>query len=189
MAKRKRHQQSSIDRLPPDIREKFMELLRDPRVQQIDAIRRINAILEEEGHPERITKSSGNRFAVRMEDVGAKIRESREIADMWIGKLGAEPQGNVGKLLNETVRCLAFDAASKLAEGEVPVEPRALKDLAIAIERLERAASENVKRDEEIRKRALEDAAETVEKTAKQAGVSQATIKAIRRDVLRMADA
>ncbi len=182
-----KQQQSSIDRLPEDIRTQLQELLRDPRVTQLEATRRINAILEEQGNLP-LSKSSVNRYAVRMDKIGARIRQSREVAQMWIGKLGAEPQGEVGKLLNEMVRNLAFEATTEMLDGEAPIEPKMLKDLAIAIERLERAASENVSREKEIRKRAIEEAAATVEETAKQSGVSADTIKIIRRDVLRMSE-
>jgi hypothetical protein len=180
-------QQSSIDRLPEDIRTRLQELLRDPRVTQLEATAKINAILQEQGG-QKLSKSAVNRYAVRMEKIGARIRQSREVAQMWIGTLGAEPQGEVGKLLNEMVRNLAFEYTTEMLDGDVPVDPKMLKNLAIAIERLERAASENVKRETEIRKKALEDAAQAAEATAKQAGVSDQTIKIIRRDVLRMAD-
>ncbi len=144
-------QPSSIELLPDDIRIKLQELLRDPRVTQIEATRRINDILEAEEHPENVSKSAVNRYALKMEKVGAKIRQSREVAKMWIGNLGAAPQGEVGKLLNEMVRTLAWDATLEMAEGSEPVKPKMLKDMAIAIERLERAATTNVKREEEIR--------------------------------------
>lgn len=146
-------QQSSIDRLPEDVREQLQALLRDPRVTQLDATARINAILDEVDHDERLSKSAVNRYAVRMDKIGARLRQSREVAKMWIGKLGAAPQGEVGKLLNEMVRTLAFEATLKMTEGDAPVEPRMLKDLAVAIDRLERAASENVKREEKIREK------------------------------------
>ena len=180
-------QPSSIDRLPDDIKERLQELLRDPRVTQLEATARINRILVEEGHPERLTKSSVNRYFVRMEEVGAKLRQSREVAQMWIGRLGAEPQGEVGKLLNEMVRALAFEATMQMSEGSEPVEPKMLRDMAIAIEKLERATTENVKREREIRQQALKEAAERVSDTAKQEGVSADTIQKIRRDVLMMA--
>jgi len=182
-----KQQPSTIDRLPDDIRTRLQELLRDPRVTQLEATARINAILAEEGHPGRLSKSAVNRYAVRMEEVGAKLRESREIASMWIGKLGSEPAGAVGKLLNEIVRNLAFRAAMNASEKD-NVDPKMLKNLAIAVHRLEQAAEKNARVEEQIRKRALEEAAEAVGKTARQAGVSDETIKIIRRDVLRMAE-
>lgn len=177
-------QQSSIDRLPADIRTKLQELLRDPRVTQLEATRQINAVLEEDGSADRLSKSAVNRYAVKMEAVGAKLRQSREVAKMWIGRLGAEPQGEVGKLLNEMVRTLAFEATMEMAEGSEPVEPRMLRDLSIAIEKLEKAASENVKRDAEIRNRALEDAANAVEETARQQGLDETQARFWREQVL-----
>jgi hypothetical protein len=147
-----KRQQSSIDRLPPDILEKFQELLRDPRVTQLQATAAINAILEADGHPDRLSKSAVNRYAVKMDKVGEKLRQSREVAKMWIGRLGAEPQGEVGKLLNEMVRNLAFEVTMKLSEGDELAEPAMLKNLAIAVERLERAAQQNMKVEEEARK-------------------------------------
>ena len=179
-----RDHQSSIDRLPEDIREQLQALLRDPRVTQLDATRRINAILDGTDHPERLSKSAVNRYKVQMDKVGEKIRQSREVAKMWIGRLGAEPQGEVGKLLNEMVRNLAFDATVAMAEGEAPVEPKMLKDMAIAIERLERAASENVKREEQVRRKALEEAADRAGDVAKRQGAGAATIDALRAAIM-----
>jgi len=178
------HQVSTIDRLPDDIRTQLQELLRDPRVTQLEAARQINAILEAEGHPDRVSKSAVNRYAVKMEAVGAKLRQSRDVAKMWIGRLGAAPQGEVGKLLNEMVRTLAFEATMAMAEGEAPIEPKMLKDMAIAIERLEKASSENVKREEEIRKRALSEAADVVEETARQQGLDKEQAQFWREQVL-----
>lgn len=176
-------QQSSIDRLPPDILQGLQALLRDSRVTQLEATRRINDILESEGHPERLSKSAVNRYALRMNEVGAKLRQSREVAQMWIGKLGAEPQGEVGKLLNEMVRTLAFEVTMKMAEGDEPIEPKMLKDMAIAIERLEKAASENTKREEEIRNSARDAARKEAVDTIEQIADAQ-TIKEFRKRFL-----
>jgi len=90
----------------------------------------------------------------------------------------------VGKLLNEMVRTLAFEATMNMAEGEEPVQPRMLKDLSIAIERLERAATTNIKREEEIRKRALEEAADVVEETAIQLGNDEEQVRYFREKLL-----
>ena len=179
--------QSSIARLPADILEQLQELLRDPRVTQLEATAKINAILEAEGHEDRLSKSAVNRYAVKMEEVGKRIRESREVAGMFINRLGAEPQGKVGHLLNEMVRTLAFDAVLDFSEGDDKASPKMIKDLATAIHRLERAASENVKREEEIRKRVLADAAKAVEKTAKQNGLSADSVQEIRKQILGVA--
>jgi hypothetical protein len=177
-----KHQPSSIDRLPEDVKEQLQALLRDPRVTQLEATARINEILEDEGHGQRLSKSAVNRYAVAMEKIGARIRQSREVAQMWVARLGAEPQGEVGKLLNEMVRNLAFDLTAQMLENEQPAEPKMLRDLAIAIERLEKAASENVKRDEEIRRQERERIAAELDKAAGRADglLSEQAIKSIR---------
>jgi len=179
-------QQSSIDRLPDDIRTRLNDLLRDPRVTQLDAVRRINVILGEGDHPEQLSKSAVNRYAVRMEEVGAKLRETREVAKMWIGKLGSEPQGEVGKLLNEMVRTLAFKMAMRASEAEddEPIDPKLLKSLAISVHRLERAAKDNADLEEKIRKQALTEAADAVEETARQQGLSDKDARFWREKVL-----
>ncbi len=176
-------QPSTVDLLPDDIRSQLQELLRDPRVTQLETTRRINAVLEEEGRPERLSKSSVNRYAVRMEEVGKKLRQSREVAKMWIGRLGAEPQGEVGKLLNEMVRTLAFDLVMDMSEEGAVVEPKMIKDLAFGIEKLEKAASENVKREEEIRRKERE-AAKNEAVDALEHIADEATIKEFRKRFL-----
>lgn len=183
---------STIERLPPDILERLQELLRDPRVTQLEATARINAILEERGDDERVTKSSVNRYAVRMSEVGERLRQSRAVAEMWIGKLGAVPQGQLGHLVNEILRTLAFDMSMQLqddAVAAVDVESRAgvismLKELSLSVVRLEQAASANVKRETEIREQARKEAAEVAEKVAKQGGLSSDSVQELRRAIL-----
>jgi hypothetical protein len=184
---------STIDILPPEVKAQLQAWLQDPRITQLEATERANSLLALAGHPERVTKSAVNRYAVKMDEVGAKMRQSREVAEMMIGKLGAAPQGKTGLLINEMLRAMAFDLTLKIQDADI-ADPETLaatidqvKSLALAAQRLEQAASINVKRETEIKKNALEDAARTMETTAKNEGVSAETIQRIRRDVLMMA--
>lgn len=159
---------STIERLPPDILEQLHTLLRDPRITQLDATARINAILEDDGIEERVSKSAVNRYAVKMGEVGERLRESRQVAEMWIAKLGAAPQGQVGHLVNEILRTLAFDLSLKLQNGELNEESmpgtiKMLKEMSLSVMRLERASSENVKREQEIRDQARRQLEEKVD--------------------------
>lgn len=180
---------SSVDQLPPDILEKLQALLRDPRCTQLEVTRRINEHLANSGASDRISKSAVNRYSLRMAKVGERLQQSREIADMWIAKLGAEPQGKVGNLINEMLRTLSFDAAMFLSEGSLSEESlpgtvEALKELALTMMRLEKAASLNVEREAEIRDQARKEAAETAAEVAKQGGLSQKSIAELRRAIL-----
>ncbi|OGB77384.1 MAG: hypothetical protein A2496_04490 [Burkholderiales bacterium RIFOXYC12_FULL_60_6] len=183
-------QPSSIARLPEDILAKLQELLRDPRVTQLEATGKINEILAADGHPERVTKSAVNRYSLKMEEVGAKIRQSREMADMWIGKFGAAPQGQVGLLITETLRTLAYELTMKLQDAAID-DPETmaatisqLKALSLAVQRLEASTTLNVKREAEIRKQALARAAENVVSEAKRQGTSAASIDALRAAIM-----
>lgn len=179
---------SSIKTLPPDILEKLHELLRDPRVTQLDATAKINEILAADGL-EPVSKSAVNRYDLKMREVGEKLRESREVAKMWIGKVGAAPQGQTGLLINEIARKICFDLSLKmddleLNEESMPGVMKMVKDLALAVQRLEASSTINVKREADIRKKALADAAEQVEKIAKRGGMSASTVQQIRTEIL-----
>ena len=158
---------SSVDKLPSDVLERLQELLRDRRCTQLDITASINALLEERGEDQRVSKSAINRYHVRMAEVGDKLRQSREVAAMWIGKLGAAPQGQVGNLINEILRTLAFDVSLKLQNTDLTAEEMPgvigmLKELSLSVLRLEQAAGENVKREQEIKKQAAEELAAKV---------------------------
>jgi len=192
MAKVGRGQQRAVDLIPDDVKATLDAYLRDKKLTQKEITRRTNMILEELGHPVRLSKSAINRYSQDMEEAGAHLRESREVAKQWIGSLGAVPQGEVGLLVNEIIRTLSFDVSLFLRRGQMdadtaPETVKMLKDLALTMMRLEKAASDNVDREAKIKKQAMQDAADTVSSTAKEAGVSEDTIQIIRRDILRMA--
>lgn len=200
---REKKQISSIDLLPDAVRLQLQELLADRRVTQLETVRRINNILAAlsasgelpGGAPESLSKSALNRYAVRMEEVGSKIRQSREMAEMWIGKFGAAPQGQVGLLITETLRTLAYELTMKIQDADID-DPETLaatidqlKALALAVQRLEQSTSINVKREGEIRKQAHEAALKLAASAAVTAvksirGATDAQIEQIRADIL-----
>ena len=165
---------SSIARLPEDVREQLSAWLRDPGITQREATARANELLALLDQPP-LSKSAVNRYDLRMRAAGERLQQSREVADVWVGRLGAAPQGKLGHLVNEILRTLAFDVSLKL--GDQPLTPdtlpgviQQLRGLSLSAARLERAASENVKRDQEIRRQAAEELAAAAEKEARHTG-------------------
>ena len=184
---------SSVAGLPPDILTELNRLLSDPRCSQCGATDKINAVLAAEGHAERLSKSAVNRYSIKMAEVGRRLQERHQVADMWVGKFGRLPQGQLGQLIIQMVHGLAFDAGVQLSEAPMdaeamPATVKMLKDLAQTLEKTEHAASLNAEREREIRRQAAEQAASAAVASAKKAGLSKDTIKTIRRDVLRMAE-
>ncbi len=186
-------QASTIDKLPDDIKGQLQELLQDPRVTQLEATTKINAILEAEGHDDRVSKSAVNRYAVRMAEVGEKLRQSRDVASMFISKVGAAPQGQMGLLINEILRTLAFDISLKIQDADLK-DPETLaatidqvKALALAVQRLEQSATINIKREGEIRKQALDDAAKEMDKAADTMQIKPETLTYIKQVIYGLA--
>lgn len=184
---------SRIKQLPPDILEQLHALLRDPRVTQLEVVASINALLQERGEVP-VSKSALNRYKLRMDEAGAAMRDAREMAEIWIAKLGAAPQGQVGQLINEIIRVLALDVSLEIKrlvhggtvdEERLPEVVRMLKQLAEALEKLERAASDNERRAAQIREQARREAAEMAEAAAQKAGVSADGIAALRAAILQ----
>lgn len=185
---------SSINLLPTEARDALHEWLRDAGITQTEATERLHALLEDIGWEEdKPSRHAVNRYDMKMREVGEKLRHSRQVAEVWVGKLGAAPQGQLGHLINETLRTLAFDLTLKLQDGELTDESLPgvidqLKNLSLSVVRLERAASENVKREAEIEKRArekaLQEAANRLDNAAQERGLSAKDAKFWREQVL-----
>ncbi|RLM27495.1 hypothetical protein BIY29_02320 [Brenneria alni] len=177
---------SKIDLLPTAIRDALHQMLRDKQYTQEQIREAINELIDEHNLPDdmQLSRTGLNRYASRMESVGSKIRASREMAEIWAAKLGSAPTSDVGKLLMEFVKTLAFETSMALAEKDKAVEPKALGQLALVAQRIESAQMVSHKREKEIRQAFAEEAAEQAEQITKQAGLSAETAADIRRQIL-----
>ncbi len=184
---------STIDRLPDEVLEQLQTLLRDGDLTQVEVTEEVNALLLELGLPElQVSKSAVNRYSMKMEKVGERMRQSREISRMWMAKLGNQPQGQLGSMLNEMLRTVVFDLVMQLQDQEIDEKtaPKLIKPintLALTLSRLEKAASDNQKREDEIRKQAMQEAAEAVDQQAKQAGLTKEAADQIKSEILGIA--
>lgn len=185
-SKRTRGRRSKIDLLPEEIKRELNAMLRDGRLQQQEILDLVNAEIEEAGLAKtaKLSRSGLNRYASRMEEVGAKIRQAREVAEVWTAKLGDQPTSEVGKLLQEVVRTMAFETGMSMSESGDPVEPKALSQLALAIQRVEQAAMASHKREKEIRTAFAEEAAHVMEEVGKSQGLTRDGVKAIKAQIL-----
>ncbi|MCD2528288.1 DUF3486 family protein [Providencia huaxiensis] len=187
--KKTRGRPSKIDLLPEAIRDQLHALLRDKRHTQEDIRAAVNELIDDAGLPDdlKISRTGLNRYASRMETLGAKIREGREIADVWVSRLGSAPTSDIGKLLQEFVKSLAFETTMSLSEKEDVVEPKALAQLALVAARIEQAAMMSTKREKEIRAAFAAEAATEAEKLVKQAGLTQEAAANIKQFILGIA--
>ncbi|BFU65372.1 DUF3486 family protein [Rodentibacter abscessus] len=180
---------SKVDLLPPNIKTQLAMMLRDKQFSQAQILEEINDLIRDCGLPEemQLSKTGLNRYASRMEKIGSRIRQSREIAEVWTKQFGEMPRSDLGKSLMEMVKHIAFETSLKLGEQDGGIEPKDLALLSSAIQRLEQAESLSHKREQAIRKEMAQLAAETAEKVVAQAGVSAETVKTLREQILGIA--
>jgi len=179
---------SKVDLLPPDIKTRLAMMLRDKMFSQAEILEEINDLIRDCGLPETalLSKTGLNRYASKMEQMGAKIRESREMAELWAKQFGEAPQSDVGKLLMEAVKTIAFDKAMALGQ-EDDVDPKVINQLALIANRIEQAQAISEERERKIRKEMAQLAAETAEKVVVQAGLSADTVRTIKEQILGIA--
>lgn len=164
---------SKVDLLPPNIKTQLAMMLRDKQYSQAEILQEINDLIADCGLPEsmQLSKTGLNRYASRMEKFGAKIRQSREIAQVWAKQLGETPQTDIGRLLMEAVKTMAFELTLNADEKGIK-DPKFLNQLALISQRIEQAESLSFKREQAIRQETIKRAAEAVEEAAKETGAS-----------------
>ena len=136
---------SSITRMDPRIRDAVDGAIRDGRATIAEIVAIVN------GMGGKISLSAMGRYKQAAEGQMQRYREAQEVAKVWIGRLEADPDGDVGRLLPEMLRAVAFQSLSTLGDDgeavdskEIALLARAIKDAAgatktsVEVERLRR---------------------------------------------------
>lgn len=149
---------SSIDTLDPDIRSRIDALLKQGGLTLDQILGQIRNAYPAAEIPSR---SALGRYSQRFEEIGQRMRESREVAKVWADRLGNEPQGDIGRLVMELLRTMAFDATLAMQEpdeeGKISLDPDAINTLSLAMARLEAAGKANLQRESAMRAAVLTD--------------------------------
>lgn len=190
----KKNTKSKIQQLPDDIRSQLAAMLRSGSMSQKDILAEVNKLIVESGLPpeEQISRTGLNRFSKRMAEAGSRMEQAREVAAVWTSKLGQAPTSEVGKLLQEFVRTMAFETSMKMMdasdgeEGKM-IDPKSLGQLALVIQRVEQAAMTSHKVEKEIRAAFAAEAANAAEKIVKSAGLTAETAAQIKQQILGIA--
>ncbi|SHF87973.1 DUF3486 family protein [Vibrio gazogenes] len=187
------NRKSKVNLLPEEIRQTLNAFIRNGSMTQKDILAEINQMIDEAGLPEdvKLSRTGFNRYAKKMEEMGMRMRQAREVAEVWTAKLGDAPVSDVGKLLQEFVRTMAFETSMRMMEeaeeNQEVIPPKALNQLALVSQRIEQAAMTSQKVEREIRAAFAAEAADKAEKIVKQAGLTAATAEEIKRQILGIA--
>lgn len=174
---------SSIASLPREVLERLNFMISEGALTLDD----LTAWLEKQGH-ER-SRSAIGRHARKVEKLGARLRQSRELVQGLGREIGEIPEGKAGRLLVEGLRTFVFDLLEKLDdENAKQLSPqdfhfiaRTLKDLASAA-RLDQDFEEKIRQRVKMEER--EHAAAAAETAATDAGLSAEAIREIRAKVM-----
>jgi hypothetical protein len=181
---------STIDQLPPEIREEIGRL-RDggATIDQIVAhLRGLSAV---------VSRSALGRHIQGMDRIGEKLRRSRSVAEVLVRQLGDAPASRTMQLNLELLHTAILDLFMKAGDdgddvdeaGRAALEgnPEGVMMLAKALDHLGRARKSDAEFIERIERLATEKAknaaAGAAAAVAKERGVSAETIEAIKQGV------
>ncbi|HAT1683952.1 TPA: DUF3486 family protein [Klebsiella oxytoca] len=167
MDKPTRGRVKKADLLPESIRKPLLAMLREKRFTQVQIREEINRLIDEAGLPEEMKLSRGAvwRLAAENEEVARDLRELREQSKAMVAELGDRPTGDTTTLILEMTRSLLFRrlrAARRNLEDDGEIDIGLLKNIMLAVQRLESSAERSLKREKEIRTAYAEEAANAV---------------------------
>ena len=166
---------SSILTLPEAVRDGVDKLIRaNVTLDQI-----VEAIEAEFGL--KLSRSSVHRYRLHAETLAIRMKQSKEIARLVVGRLGEDLHDRTGRMLVELLHTMVFRWMAAITTGDVK-ESLGSKDfmqLARALRDTAHAATINEERERKIRRDAQDALAKAVREEARQEGLSDDTIKAI----------
>lgn len=178
---------SKLSQLPQDLRDELVDRLLESGFSDYDShykwlIAKIEArgIELDGGLPSR---SGIGRMAKRQKSISKRMQEVR----MMQKELSNDPV-HTNRTTNQMLQLLAYAKARDGYNGDVEVDADFLKDMALTISRLEKAAAINEDRERDIRdderKRAMEEATAKVDEVIESSkGSNSDTIELIRKAI------
>lgn len=172
---------SSIKQLDPRIREAVDGAIRDGRA----TIDELVDLIEQQGG--EASRSAVGRYVRNATQQMEKFRQAKEIAKVWVGKIEEDPDGDMGRMLSEMLRTVAWQTIGNFDESESGASAGELMFVAKAIKELAQADKISADRELKIRQEVAKKAAATVEQAATAAGYSADTIGVIKKEILGIA--
>lgn len=179
----KRDYPSTIDKLPPELRELIGKLRRDGRT--IDEIHAKLIELDAD-----VSRSALGRHVKSMAEVQERMRRSREIANSLVSQFGDQPDNKLAQANIELMHSVVMQTMTAVAEDEdgnlqaVTFTPEDAMFLARSLQSLASAEKTNTDRIIKARDEATKQAAKKAGDAAKSKGLSGETVDFIRNAVL-----
>ena len=192
MTTKTKNTKSKIQQLPADIRSQLAAMLRSGDMSQKAILAEVNQLILEAGLPpeEQISRTGLNRYSKQVEAAGSRIAKAREMAEVLTSKLGDAPTSQIGNLMAENMKTMAWETSMALMEatedGEM-IDIKQFNQLALAYQRISQSSILNQKLEKEIRAAFAAEAANAAEKIVKSAGLTAETAAQIKQQILGIA--
>ncbi len=178
-----RRRPSSIDRLDPEVKDLIAKL----RIDFGWSLDEILAKLRELGQGD-ISRSALGRHTKSLEEIGAQLRHSREVATALVAQVGEERNDRVADLNIELMHAMMMrliTATNDEGDGQpIVLDPENVMFLSRSLQSLASARKTNADMVLKVREEARKEAAKKAVDAAKSRGISSDTVEVIRRAVL-----
>lgn len=190
MARGRKHQPSSIDRLPEEIRDAIAGLRREGRT--VDDIKAHLDQLKDQGAiPEAPSRSAVGRHIKTMAEIGEEMRRADNMARFVAKEFGQDADDRVGRANMRILQGAILELITErdLDEDGQPVRlsTKEAGSLALSLQRLISAQSMDAERQLKLRREFAAEAAKVAGVAARSQGLTLDTVKAIEHAVLGLA--
>jgi len=173
--------QSSIKQLPNKIQAEVDKLIREGKHTIDDIVQALQAMGGD------ASRSAVGRYVKSAKEKMERFAQAQEVAKVWVDRLEDNPHGDVGRLISEMLRTVAFQTISTMGDDDASVNPGHIMFLAKAIKDLSSADKISVDREIKIRdeiKAKAEQVAEQITIQAKRQGLSDEAAQEWRNNIL-----
>ena len=125
------------------------------------------------------SRSAVGRYSKSMKERLEKFRETQAIAGEWMQQIRADPDGDIGRMLAEMLKLLAFRTQTDMQEGEGEgPDPKSIALLARAIDQMKMTI------EQKVRDQVAREAADCAERAGREAGLTGERLALLRLEVL-----
>lgn len=121
---------SSVKQLDPRLREAVDDAIRDGRATLDDIVAMVRGMGGE------VSRSALGRYRQGFEQSLQRYREAQEIAGRWTAQFRADPDSDVGRLLAEMCKTLAFQTMAQAGESDEAPDVLSVARMARAVKAL-----------------------------------------------------
>ncbi len=168
---------SSIDKLPKEVRDRI-GALRESGCTIDDILKKL-AELDVD-----VSRSAVGRHVKKIDDIGKKLRETRQIADALVSQFGDRPENKMMQLNIELMMPAIMSLLVRDDGEDVVLDAEGAMFLATALQRLSNAQATDTARQLKERAEFARAAAKGVDQVAKSRGLSKDLVNDIKAAIL-----